>query len=457
MKKILFLLCAASIVISMEADNVITYTATQRLSTTVLTGKEDGLHGNGFNLSFYHTYESGVGKLTFPGEVTTIGPNAFYNCKTLTSITIPSSITKIGESAFWGCTALSAVYISDIAAWCNISFDNSLNSNPLDKAHHLYVNGNEVEKLVIPDSIEIIKSRVFNSCYGLTSINIPNSVIQIKSYAFYNCSNVLSLVLGSNVASIEEGAFYDCSSLLSIIVEATEPPLLGSNAFSGVSKTIPVYVPKGSKALYETASIWSEFTNIKEMEVYNFNVGVVDKTQGIAEVITTPSMSRNAYFKATAFSDYEFTHWSDGNTNNPRSIKVTKDSTLFANFAKKHQDTIYVEHRDSIYFEVHDTTYINTINVNSSDSSLGKAILQVHAIPENGCQFVCWSDYNNSNPRTIDALDSTPKTYTAIFVGTPTKSQTVTEVQKQTKVIQDGQLFIKRNGKTYNAQGAIME
>ncbi|MBQ3767671.1 MAG: leucine-rich repeat domain-containing protein [Prevotella sp.] len=104
----------------------------------------------------------------------------------MTSITIPSSVTSIGDNAFFWCSNLTAVQISDIEAWCNINFTNEF-ANPLYHAHHLYLNGREIKKLDIPNSVTSIGQAAFHNCSGLTSVTIPNSVTSIGRYAFAKC------------------------------------------------------------------------------------------------------------------------------------------------------------------------------------------------------------------------------------------------------------------------------
>jgi hypothetical protein len=47
---------------------------------------------------------------------------------------------------------------------------------------------------------------------------------------------------------------------------SSEPAVCSSYAFSGVDKTIPVYIPYGSKAAYQAADEWKDFTNFIESE-----------------------------------------------------------------------------------------------------------------------------------------------------------------------------------------------
>ena len=129
---------------------------------------------------------SGLTSVTIPNSVTSIGEYTFSGCSELTSVTIGNSVTSIGEYAFDYCIGLTKVEISDIAAWCKISFGDYY-ANPLFWAQHLYQNGKEVTNLVIPNSVTSIGANAFWGCSGLTSVTIPNSVTSIGESAFSSC------------------------------------------------------------------------------------------------------------------------------------------------------------------------------------------------------------------------------------------------------------------------------
>ena len=135
---------------------------------------------------------TGLTSVTIGEGVTSIGYEAFRNCTGLTSVTIGDGVTSIGDAAFEGCNGLTSVYISDIAAWCGIAFGGS-GANPLSYAHNLYLNGELVTDLVIPDSVTSIGYNAFRNCSGLTSVTIPDSVTSIGRYAFYSCSGLTSV------------------------------------------------------------------------------------------------------------------------------------------------------------------------------------------------------------------------------------------------------------------------
>jgi hypothetical protein len=195
-----------------------------------------------------------------------------------------------------------------LAAWCNISFTNA-QANPLNRAHHLYLNGEEVKDLVIPESVTDIGAFAFEGCSGLTSVTIPNSVTSIGNSAFYSCtgltsvtipnsvtsikpyafeycrgltsvtipnsittilsatfahcSNLTSLTIPNSVTSIKGLAFNDCPNLTYVKVEKETPPSIVSTTFSNRANAT-LYVPIGSKDDYEAANYWTEFKEIVE-------------------------------------------------------------------------------------------------------------------------------------------------------------------------------------------------
>lgn len=166
---------------------------------------------------------SSLTSVEIPNSVTSIGNYAFSGCSGLTSIVLGSSLTSIGAGAFVECTLLDKVEISSIESFCKINFYNpgyadNQYSNPLSYAHHLWIGGKEIKKLIIPDSVTAIGKYAFYSCSCLTSVKIPTSVTTISDYAFYGCTGLTSVEIPNSVSSIGFYAFSGCSGLKSVIL-----------------------------------------------------------------------------------------------------------------------------------------------------------------------------------------------------------------------------------------------
>ena len=170
---------------------------------------------------------------TIPGTVTAIGDYAFNGCY-LSSINIPASITSIGSDAFYGCSKLKRVDITDLNAWCQITFSNGY-SNPLYFAKHLYKDNTELTEFEIPDGTTEIKDFAFYGWTGLTKVTIPSTVQTINKSAFCYCSNLSNVTIPDAVTTIGQYAFYYCSNLSSVTFgNGTE--IIGDYAFNYCSK-----------------------------------------------------------------------------------------------------------------------------------------------------------------------------------------------------------------------------
>ena len=164
---------------------------------------------------------TGKGVITFDGEVTRIGDDAFFYCGALTSITIPNSVTTIGYRAFYSCSALTSI--------------------------------------TIPDSVTSIEESTFECCRALTSVTIPDSVTTIEIYAFASCDALQSITIPDSVTSIGDSAFYNCNTLTSVYCKATTPPSIQYSTFYSTPKLINIYVPTSSVDAYKAADGWAKY------------------------------------------------------------------------------------------------------------------------------------------------------------------------------------------------------
>ena len=296
-------------------NNQIWYTATK---------KAEPRNNNAFGATIISNEwdsETGNGIITFDGNVTTIGYEAFWGCDSLTSVNIPDSVTTIGDFAFWRCDSLTSVNIpdgvtmigegafADCHSLTSVNIPDSVTtigerafascSNlreftgkfAEDNGRILVVDGvltafapagiteynipesvtmirqyafyecRSLTSVNIPNSVTTIGDFAFQHCYSLTSVNIPDSVATIGNYAFEGCS-LTSITIGNSVTTIGNDAFIGCGSLKYVYCKPTTPPALGnSNVFGYNASGRRIIVPIGSGEAYKTAKNWSEYAN----------------------------------------------------------------------------------------------------------------------------------------------------------------------------------------------------
>ena len=111
--------------------------------------------------------------------MTTIGAEAFYNCKNLTgTLVLPASLTGLGERAFMRCAALEGLdlSVSRLTVIGTEVFKESLSSA-------------SVGKVVIPSGVTSVAASAFEDT-GFSGIYLPATLVEIGRRAFYNCRNL---------------------------------------------------------------------------------------------------------------------------------------------------------------------------------------------------------------------------------------------------------------------------
>ena len=202
--------------------------------------------------------------------LTTLGNYSFSNCKSLTTMpSIPSNVTTIGQYAFEGCTGISSstitipegittiggysfvsffrngtktlnlpstlssiggyafsdsnqtvnVTIDSLEHWLNISMGEE-HSNPIKSSGWLYINGNGVQDVTVPNNISEINNFAFYNYKHLNSLTIPSNVTSIGYYAFYGVSPITSVTIPSSVTFIGQNSFY-YSSLKNVVYNSS--------------------------------------------------------------------------------------------------------------------------------------------------------------------------------------------------------------------------------------------
>ena len=218
--------------------------------------------------------------IKIPESMKEIGDNAFTYCTGITTIRIPSGVSRIGSEAFRDCTGLKEIIVDEgNPHYC--TRDGVLYSK--DMTEILWV-PKDLETFAIPEGVKSIKG-AFSECEDLCWIMIPGSVKEIEEGSF-SCSGLTTVVILPGVTRICNFAFNLCTSLTSIdipesvteidqfafFVDQTitvihlrhKKPVNFSKAFRYLDlPRITLYVPWGSKRLYQRHRFYRKFGRIE--------------------------------------------------------------------------------------------------------------------------------------------------------------------------------------------------
>lgn len=437
----------------------------------------------------------------------TIGNKTFYGCTNLTSVNIPNTVTQIGHGAF-AYTGLRSITIpGSVTCLGNGDLMN-------DDGTGAFGYCSQLETVVLNEGLKTISYETFENCTNLTTINIPNSVTAIGTNAFKNCTslpvegyiryagthlvevidrtrttytikegtrsiggstkdyagfkgcaNMTSITIPNTVNYISDFAFDGCTSLPVInniryadtyLVEAVDKTLstytikegtkwIGTSAFDYCTALTSIVIPNtvisiGYGAFFGCSSLISitlpnTISSIAAQTFYNCS-----SLTSVSIGNSVTSIGKEAFYNCTSLT----------------SVTIPNSVTSIGKYA------------------FYNCTNLTSVTIPNSVTSIGKSAFS-------GCTGLTSVTCFATTPPQLDSyvFDEVDKSI-PLYVPTgsvsayksadqwkdftnilPISQQGIEDVQGNnvqcTKVVRDGQIFILRGEKVYNAQGALVK
>ena len=172
---------------------------------TVTVLGEDSFSTDDFDSPLYDIHHTKIHSVTIPQSVTSIGKDAFAQCRALQSLTIDDAATSIGDWAFDECYKLTTL---------------SLGKKITTIGDYAFYDCRILNNVTIPQSVTSIGDQAFGCCYGMDSFTIKDAATSIGEYAFWDCQKLETLSLGKNITTIGDDAFRSCYKLETIMLPA---------------------------------------------------------------------------------------------------------------------------------------------------------------------------------------------------------------------------------------------
>ena len=394
--------------------------------TTVVFNADSCTHagGQGQNYVIESPFKNSanITNFTFGANVKVIPNYLCYGLSELTSVTIPDSVTWIGFKAFYNCSNLDSVIMLPITAPL-LAYNDVFQNNSATRKFYIpcgsynsysSVNGYWTSFLQEPDPAYTIAVSVNNTSYGCAT-NTPVtcaeqtiiSAIANNHYHFDHWSNGSTanpdtIILTSNLA-VTAHFVPDQYTVTGVSSDTAKGSVSGSATVDYLSTvTLTATANDGYHFVqWQDGNTQNPRTIVATMDrlftaTFNYNqyaiiLNVDSNIHGSVAGGGSYNYLSEQTIAATANYGYHFTAWSDGDTNNPRTITLTQDTSFTALFGKN----------------------IYTITVNSGDTAKGTVTgststeyldsVTITANPNYGHHFTAWNDGNTDNPRIIVA------------------------------------------------------
>lgn len=163
--------------------------------------------------------------IVIPETVTTVEDSAFFGCG-MEKLTIKTDLKNVSEEAFFSCPNLKYIAIESTGKYDEEAFVDFLYSTKsmgsydivLDLTNYenmeVFPKGKDnnsdnkyIAKVILPNNLKVIGEKAFQYWENLESVVIPETVTSIEPLAFYNCNQLREIRLPENIQIISVGVF----------------------------------------------------------------------------------------------------------------------------------------------------------------------------------------------------------------------------------------------------------
>lgn len=236
------------------------------------------------NAKLYIDGKKMADEVVIPEGVTELKSHLFDGATQITSIKFPSTLVKVAEDAFTHCYSLQSIEIDDLNDWLQIDFGGSVCPWFAEERLKLYVKGELLTHVVLPESLTELKPYVFSSLKQIQRVDFPEKLEKIGTNAFSSCNELDSVFLPKNLFYIGDGAF---NGVRAVTFLAQVPPK------GGMPGSLLVRVPKESLDMYKTewpqlsasriVGLDKEYNRIVDVVANNSSSAVFDAIGGLVD------------------------------------------------------------------------------------------------------------------------------------------------------------------------------
>ena len=439
----------------------------------------------------WYKYNQEITRLAILDGVPYIGDYAFWGLLNVTDVTIPGSVKNIGDYAFASCGGLRTLRIENGVQYIGKG------------AFGLCL---ALETVMIPNTVTTIDELAFGLCGNLKIVSIPASVTTLGKQALAFCPSLQWIINAAGIPQTPPEGLFDnvdkTKCRLSVLasaeqafrataewkefniepVQATAMGLCGENLLWTYDAGTNAMEISGTGRIYDFFEEWDEFK--KDIETLELQEGV--STIGrdafrncfsLTSVVLPASLDSVDQYPFSSCNQLTSIEVAEGNYcySSVDGVLFNKTKTYLIKYpAAKPEEEYCIPNTvtDVQPYAFCDSRRLNKLTIPSSvvtidqlafgycsslheiynyaapiliEASVFRGVDQPNCIlyvPQQYYQQYkteeVWKDFNVQITDRGEAIDQTPS-------GSPSRGE---------KVLRDGLLFIERNGKTYNAQGA---